>query len=182
MQSQTSVLSSCAFTGHRPAHFIFRYNERHPACAELKRVLSGQILRLYAAGIRHFYTGCALGVDLWAGEAVLSLREQCPGIELICAVPFRGMEQRWSPEQQRRYRNLLESSSEIFFLSERYSSSCFFVRNRFLVDRADMLLAVFDRQAEGRSGTGYTVRYAQQRGKPIRLIHPETFLVSDCDL
>ena len=89
-----AALCSCAFTGHRPAHFSFQYDESAPGCIQLKSVLEKQILRLYHRGITDFYTGCALGVDLWAGEAVLSLKRQNPDLQLHCIIPFEGQERR----------------------------------------------------------------------------------------
>ena len=89
-----AALRSCAFTGHRPAHFSFQYDELAPGCVQLKSVLEKQILRLYHRGITDFYTGCALGVDLWAGEAVLSLKRQNPDLQLHCIIPFEGQERR----------------------------------------------------------------------------------------
>ena len=34
-----AALCSCAFTGHRPAHFSFQYDESAPGCVQLKSVL-----------------------------------------------------------------------------------------------------------------------------------------------
>ena len=82
-----AVLTSCAFTGHRPSHFSFQYDESAPGCIRLKAVLEKQILRLHHRGVTDFFSGCALGVDLWAGEAVLSLKQQNPDLQLHCIIP-----------------------------------------------------------------------------------------------
>ena len=42
-------------------------------------------------------------------------------------------------------------------------------RNRYMVDQADVLIAVWDGSP---SGTGKTVRYAHQQGKPVIIINP----------
>lgn len=171
---EDNILTSCAFTGHRPTRFVFRFDETHPDFIKLKHMITKQVIRLYNRGIRKFYTGCALGVDMWAGEIVLSLKEKYPDVELLCAVPFRGQENDWKPEQQTRYHELLKKSNRVFMLSESYTRECYFDRNRFLVDNADVLLAVYDMNARKRSGTGYTVNYAIQRQKPVLLIDPDT--------
>ncbi len=49
-------------------------------------------------------------------------------------------------------------------------------RNRWLVDRASILLAVYD--GTYRSGTGMTVRYAQKLGREIIIIAPVSRWVS----
>ena len=43
-------------------------------------------------------------------------------------------------------------------------------RNRFLVDHAGLVLAVYN--GEPRGGTAFTVRYAQRTGKQVVLIDP----------
>ena len=150
----------CAFTGHRPTRFSFKYDETHLACIELKEVLAKQINFLYRQGITNFYTGCALGIDLWAGEAVLALMELHPEIKLHCVVPFAAQDQKWTPAQQARYHALLDRSCDVILTQEEYSKDCYYIRNRYLVNHADIVLAVYDMQANKRSGTGYTVHYA----------------------
>ena len=172
-----TALHSCAFTGHRPAHFSFQYDESAPGCVQLKAVLEKQILRLYSRGVTDFYTGCALGVDLWAGEAVLSLKRQNPDLQLHCIIPFEGQERRWKSADRDRYSSLLNQSCEVLVLSPRYFSGCYHARNRYLVDHTDVLLGVYDYKNEESSGTGYTVLYAMSRDKPVLLIHPETLAV-----
>lgn len=170
--------TSCAFTGHRPTRFSFKYDETHPACIELKKVLAEQIDFLCRQGITDFYTGCALGIDLWAGEAVLALMELHPEINLHCVVPFAAQDQKWTPEQQARYHALMDRSYDVVLTQEEYSKDCYYIRNRYLVDHADVVLAVYDMQANKRSGTGYTVHYAQTKDKPIIAIDPDDFHIS----
>lgn len=50
----------------------------------------------------------------------------------------------------------------------------YYKRNRYLVDHADCLVAVYDDNKAVPSGTGMTVQYAQRESKPIILIHPDT--------
>ena len=53
-------------------------------------------------------------------------------------------------------------------------------RNRFLVDHAAALLAVYN--GERRGGTAATVRYAQKMGRKIIVIAPLTRLISHGDI
>ena len=43
-----------------------------------------------------------------------------------------------------------------------------------MVDQADYIIAVWNGKP---SGTGKTVQYAQQQGKPVRVINPITLVV-----
>ena len=69
---------SCAFTGHRPQKFPWRFNEDDPRCAALKAVLAEQIAALTKLGVTGFFSGMALAVDTWAAQSVLALREEYP--------------------------------------------------------------------------------------------------------
>ena len=46
-------------------------------------------------------------------------------------------------------------------------------RNRYMVDHADLLIAVWDGRP---SGTGKTVQYTQQQGKPALVIDPKSLI------
>ena len=113
----------------------------------VKNVLAEQINFLYRQGITNFYTGCALSIDLWAGEAVLTLMELHPEIKLHCVVPFAAQDQKWTPEQQDRYHALLDRSYDVILTQETYSKDCYYIRNRYLIDHADVVLAVYDMQS-----------------------------------
>ena len=52
-----------------------------------------------------------------------------------------------------------------------YHKGCMLERNRYLVDHAFFLLAVYN--GTWRSGTGATVRYAQKLNKEIIIINPD---------
>lgn len=59
-------MKSCAIIGHRPTRFKFGYKENMSDCKRLKKRLHDQFLLLYEQGVRSFYVGGALGVDMWA--------------------------------------------------------------------------------------------------------------------
>ena len=82
----------CAFTGHRPNKFAWKYDEKDERCVALKAVLTQQIEKLAADGVTSFYTGMALGVDSWAAMAVLNLRERNRDVKLHCILPCEGQE------------------------------------------------------------------------------------------
>ena len=64
---------------------------------------------------------------------------------------------------------LFEQADMITATGHQYTKSTMFIRNRYLVNNADVLLAVYD----GQSGeTQMTVKYAKQMGIQICLIPP----------
>ena len=71
-----SKFYSCAITSQRPTRFKFKYQEYMTSCKRLKKRLHDVFAELYRRGVRRFYVGGALGVDLWAGEILLEMRRQ----------------------------------------------------------------------------------------------------------
>lgn len=71
----------CAFTGHRPHKFPWKYDEADSRCVALKAVLAEQITSLANAGFTQFLSGMAEGADVWSALAVLNLREKNPAIK-----------------------------------------------------------------------------------------------------
>lgn len=173
---------SCAITGHRPTRFKWKYKEDDTRCKRLKRVLQEQVVLLYEQGVRRFYVGGALGVDQWAGEILLRLKErpEYGDIELVVALPFEGHDAGWDARSKSRLKFLVDHSTRTVTVgtTAEQAAICYKKRNYYMVDHADCLLAVYDNNREIRSGTGMTVRYAEKKGLPITLIHPDTGAVS----
>lgn len=168
---------ACAVTGHRPTRFKFKYNENYALCKKIKKAIMEQFKQMYDEdGVRHIFVGGALGVDMWAGEIALRLKET-PGYEALklhMALPFEGHDAQWDGCSRERLAFLIRHSAECVIVGEQDSRESYLARNRYLVDHADMLLAVYDNEKNPRSGTMYTVHYAQKKKLPIVLIHPDT--------
>ena len=173
----------CCFTGYRPYRFRFSPDGLRPE--QVQQALAGQIERLYAEGCRRFITGMCVGVDLWAAQAVLRLQQLHPEVKLSAVIPFEGQESRWTVAQQREYRRIRERcTDETVLFSPREAAgdaaACYRGRNRYMVDQAGTVLAVFSfAMADTRSGTAATVRYARQRMRRVIYIHPQTLAVSE---
>ena len=166
----------CAFTGHRPKSFPWGYNESAPDCVALKKVLTEQITTLAGNGTTGFISGMALGVDLWAAQIVLDLQKKNPMLKLYCALPCEGQEAKWPAHTQKQYHSILRQADKILWVSREYTSDCMLNRNRYMVDHASVLLAVYNGVYQ--CGTGMTVRYAMSKHRRIILIDPITREVS----
>ncbi len=164
--------NSCAFTGHRPHKFPWRYNEADERCVALKAALREQIKALVEDGITDFYSGGADGVDCWAALIVLELRKKNPALRLHCILPHEGQADKWSSAAQERYHSILDQADTVEYVSHEYYDGCMLDRNRRLVDTAGLLLAVYN--GERRGGTAATARYARKLGRRITILNPTT--------
>ena len=114
----------------------------------------------------------AEGTDCYCSQIVLSLREQNPALKLHCILPHKGQEDKWSASSRELYRSILDQADSIVYVSRTYQQNCMLDRNRFLIDHASTVLAVYN--GVRRSGTGATVNYARKMGRKIIVIDPAT--------
>ena len=161
--SNIDAKHACSFTGHRPE----RLN-----CPEEQVIqwLSQQIKQTVEDGYTQFITGMQRGVDIWAAEEVLKLKEQGASVRLIAACAFEGMESRWSNDWRARYERILEEADETIFVGRIPGRRAFFRRNHWMVDRSARLIGVYT-GAPG--GTKETIEYAKKRGLQVVLIESE---------
>ena len=107
MTKYDKAVSVC-FSGHRSVPFAKR--------RELKQCLKSEIAKAYADGYRYFYCGMAMGFDLLAAEAALSLQCELKDLQVIAVVPFRGQSDRWSKEEQAKYDAILRIVDDVVVL------------------------------------------------------------------
>lgn len=165
-------MKSCAFTGHRPQNLPFGFREDDERCAALKEILKNQIVSLITdESVTHFISGMALGVDMYAAEIVLELKKTYPGITLESAIPCETQAAKWNVAMRERYYGIAAQCDKETLLQTHYTPDCMDKRNRYMVDHADYIIAVWDGKP---SGTGKTVMYAQSKGKVIIKVNPAT--------
>ena len=166
-------MKTCAFTGHRPKGL--GYPESDERCTVLKRCIHSLIVRMIEEeGVTHFISGMAQGVDMYAAEIVLELKEQYPQITLECAIPYERQAVRWPAVLRERYFSIASKCDKETMLQRQYTRDCMKKRNQYMVDCADVVLAVWNGEP---SGTGQTVWYAKEKGKVVWRIDPATLVM-----
>lgn len=159
---------TACFTGHRPQSLPYGFDETHPACVKIKHQLRRLIVELIEKkNVVHFISGAALGVDTWAAEIVIELKDEYSNITLEAAVPCRSQADRWNSAAKERYNRLLSLCDKVTLISEQYTADCMMKRNRYMVGNSNYLVAVWNGKP---SGTGNTVKYAMENGKEVYYI------------
>jgi uncharacterized phage-like protein YoqJ len=163
------------FTGHRPDK-LGGYREDSPVAAAVRRALDDIVrrtVRKYPGVV--FLSGMALGVDQWAAEAVLRARDSGLPCRLMAAVPFEGQQDRWPHESRERYLRLLERCDLVEVLrygpppSPEMARRLLLARNRWMVERSRVVLAVWDGTP---GGTAHTIRLALAMGRTVVRFDP----------
>ncbi len=157
-----------SFTGYRPQKLPF-FGEDDPMCVDLLHRISETVNKLYEGGAAEFFTGMALGADIWCAEAVLEFRKTHPEVKLTAVIPCRGQELKWNAADQRRYQNILAQCDKVLCISETYTRDCMLKRDRALAELCDILTAIFDGKP---GGTKYTIDYARKLHRKIVIIPP----------
>lgn len=148
-------IKTCAFTGHRALPPSFN-----------AAALWDEIETLIKQGVEIFYNGMAIGFDMLAAEAVLTLKKKYSHIKLVACIPFYNQEKYYDDTDKARYARILKEADEQVILSESFSREAPLKRNRYMVEKADVLIA-YCKKNQG--GTAYTVNYFKKK-KPFNKI------------
>lgn len=154
-------------TGHRP-HKLWGYDLKHPSyrvmCDKFKQLLIEN-------NCTEAITGMALGVDTVFALAVLGLKREGYDIKLHCAIPCQNHSSKWLPESKRLYDTILHYADKVVLVNDLpYSPRLMQLRNEYMVNLADKVIAVWDGTS---GGTGNCVTYAKNKNKEIIHILPK---------
>lgn len=167
------------FTGHRPNKLPGGYDYNSDKNKELSFVLENKILELLEKGYEHFICGGALGVDQIAFEVLCSLRDTGCNISIEIAIPFKNQTGNWMQSSKDLYNSQLTRADKLTFVDEIYNYNKNFeigvyhpakmeMRNRYMVDNSDIVIAVHDGT---KGGTYNCISYAKKMNKEIILIN-----------
>ena len=158
--SEELRLHRCCFTGHRP-------DKMELGEKEIKPLLEKTIDDAIADGYVTFITGMAMGTDICAAEIVLERKKTNKDLHLICALPHPNFESRRSITEKMRFNKIIKKADIVKEINDHYFTGCYQVRNEWMVDKSNLVIAVFNGQ---KSGTKNTVDYAFRKEIGIRKV------------
>ena len=171
-------------TGHRqlvPAGWTGNpWPENNPPILEHHFAITQRMIQAcndaLALGHDTFISGMAIGADQLFAEAVIAVKMMQPA-RLVAAIPFAGQESKWPAKSQANFHRILQHSDHAQIISEgAYAPQKMQVRNVWMVDNSDMVLAVWDGKESG--GTWNCLTYAKQQGKMILRLNPATLEIT----
>jgi uncharacterized phage-like protein YoqJ len=154
-----------SFTGHR-LQSIGGFDIPNPTYNYIYRKLKEKLVELKPSKA---LSGMALGVDQIAAEICLELN-----IPLVAVVPFKGQELKWNKEFQDKYNEILSKAEVVIVSTGGYSAKKMQIRNEYLVDNCELLVAVWNGEEKG--GTYNCIQYAKKVGREIFTINLNTTL------
>ncbi|WP_313008957.1 hypothetical protein [Brevundimonas vesicularis] len=110
----------------------------------------------------------AIGADQVFAQAVLKA-----GGKLVSVIPAHDYETTFQGRDRLAYLELLHRSVPVELPLESGGQQAFFRAGRWIVDHADLMIAVWDGQpSKGLGGTADVVDYARLKGRPCLHINP----------
>lgn len=149
---------TCCVIGHR--------NLPQREINYVKAALRREIDRAAADGYTCFISGFGEGVEQYFAEIVLEKKKENPALELIAVIPYR--KRLDSLNEKGRTYKMLEACSEVVVVQEEYHPSVYSRRSRYMAERSDRVIAVYDGQKKG--GTVRMIRFVHLLKKELREI------------
>ncbi|XID90156.1 DUF1273 domain-containing protein [Paenibacillaceae bacterium WGS1546] len=135
-------------TGYR-AHELGIFDQKHKGIPYIRRAIEARLIPLLEEGLEWIVTPGQYGVDLWACETAIELKERYPHLKISILTAFAGQEEKWKEDKQDYYRGILRGVDYVGTVSKRpYSGAWQFrARDELLLRKTDGILLVYDDEA-----------------------------------
>ncbi|MHA6483610.1 DUF1273 domain-containing protein [Paenibacillus sp. strain BS8-2] len=156
-------------TGYR-AHELGIFSQKHKGIPFIKQAITNKLIPLLEEGLEWVITPGGYGVDLWACEAVIALKESYPQVKLSVLTAFQNPEEGWKEEKQQYYRDLLRHVDYYAAVSKApYEGPWQFkARDELLLRKSDGIILVYDEEANEGSP-----RFMKERA--LRKVHDDGY-------
>lgn len=155
-----------ALTGHRPQRLGMPDDELDDKWDEIGNWIRNNLIQMLQTTLLEddsldVYCGMATGSDILFGtsSAFLKAADIVP-LKLHCVLPCKNYN-----SSHKYYNDIKMVADEWIELADKFYKGCDNVRDQYLVDHCDVLLAVWDGIKSG--GVWSTIRKAQKAGKQI---------------
>lgn len=137
-------------TGYKPFE-IGIFSGDHPGVLYIKKAISRQLTAFLEEGLEWVLISGQLGVELWTAEVVFELQMEYPDLKLAVFTPFLEQEEKWNETNKEYYEFILTQADHVDSITKRKyeSPQQFRLKNQFLIEKSDALLAVYDEEKEG---------------------------------
>lgn len=146
-----------ALTGHRPERLNLPYNVLDKQWENLYSFIKKTIIN---NNITKVFCGMANGCDILIGIVAIDLKNEGYDIKLTCVLPCKGY-----GKKSEFFNILRENANEWIELNEKFYKGCDDIRDQYMVDNCDVLIAIFDGIETG--GVYSTIKKAQKQNKKI---------------
>lgn len=144
------MIKRLVITGYKQ-HELGVFDEKHPGIVYIKKALENQLLPLLDDGLEWVIISAQLGVETWAAELVIELKNTYPQLQYAIITPFLEQEQKWNEAKKEKYRMICGKADFQTSVTKRpYEGPWQMIeKNKFVIRNSDGLLIVYDEENEG---------------------------------
>ena len=155
------MMKSLYITGYRP-HELGIFNDKHPGVPVIKKALENQLRILIEDGLEWVVISGQLGVETWAAQVVLELKNDYPQLKYSIITPFLEQEKNWNEHKQETFMHIVSKADFVTSVTKRpYEAPWQFIeKDKFIIDNTDATLLVYDEENEG--SPKYVLRLIQK--------------------
>jgi len=135
-------------TGYR-AHELNIFGQKHEGIVYIQQAIRSKLIPLIEEGLEWVITPGQYGVDLWACEVAIELKQQYPQLRVSILSAFANAEERWSDDKKEYYNEVLKGIDFHGIVSNQPYQGIwqFKARDELLFRKTDGILLVYDEDA-----------------------------------
>jgi uncharacterized phage-like protein YoqJ len=143
---------------------LFPWSEDSSECKCVKQELRNSIAKAIEDGYQYFIAGGATGVDTWAAEIILDMKNKGMEIFLEIAKPW----QNYNENLGQRYQDIERAADYITEISTQDDfRKAFEKRDHYMIDNSQRITVVYDDESKVFSGTYRALLYAKTKETEI---------------
>lgn len=150
MKGVDQLLKRLVVTGYKQ-HELGIFDEKNPGIRFIKKALENRFRALLDEGLEWVILSGQLGVETWAAEVVLDMKEEFPQLKYAVLTPFLEQEKRWNETKQENYQMIIENADfHRSLTSKPYEAPWQFIeKNKFFLRNSDGILILYDEETDG---------------------------------
>lgn len=148
-KAEVIYLKRLLISGYR-SYEMNIFNQTDPKYLYLREFLKERMTRFIEEGVEWFVIGGQLGVELWAGEIILELKEEYPNVQLAIILPYTSFEENWNEANQALFKKVTHQADYVNFSSNKdYESPGQLKGNQvFMIRNTEGAFLIYDRMNE----------------------------------
>lgn len=155
------MIKSVYVSGYRP-HELGIFNDQHPGVPIIKKALENELRTLLDDGLEWVIVSGQQGVETWAAEIVIKLKQEYPQLRYSIITPFLEIEKNWNEQNQQKYHSIVSQADFVTSVTKRpYEAPWQFIeKDKFIIQHTDALLLLYDEDQE--ASPKYVKRLAEK--------------------
>lgn len=135
-------------TGYR-AHELSIFSQKHEGIHYIRQAIRSKLIPLLEEGLEWVITPGQYGVDLWACETAIELKQEYPQLRVSILSAFANPEERWSDHKKDYYNQILKGIDFHGIVSNQPYQGIwqFKARDELLFRKTDGIVLVYDEDA-----------------------------------